>query len=102
MRLLLVVAGSGLGAAIAQPETVRIVSWNASPSLYEGLEGRLPDFRKVATDLSLDVLVLIEVAGAYEVRKIAQALGWPEYYAVVSNWQRLTTEVHSALERSGD
>jgi hypothetical protein len=70
------------GAAV-QAEAVRIVSWNASPTLYEGLDRRLEQIRKLSDDLKADVLVLVEVTGEYEARKIAAALGWPEYHAIV-------------------
>jgi hypothetical protein len=86
-----------LGPAKAA-DPIRIVSWNASPSLYEALEARLSDFRKIADDLTPDVLVLIEVAGEQEVKRIADALGWSKYHAVVTNWSELSVQVHFALE----
>lgn len=79
-------------------EPVRIVSWNTKPALYEALNKRLADFKSLDQDLKPDVLVLIEVAGEYEVRKIVQALGWTKYHAIITNWASLNDRVHFALE----
>ncbi len=57
-------------------EIVRIVSWNVSPSLYEKMERREANIRAMRDELNPDVLVLVEVAGIEELRRIAKALGW--------------------------
>jgi hypothetical protein len=94
----------GVAAVILWPcglfaaEPVRIVSWNTKPALYEALDRRLADLKALDQDLRPDVLVLIEVAGKHEVRKIAQALGWTKYHVVVTNWASLNDRVHFALE----
>jgi hypothetical protein len=94
----------GVAALILWPcdlfaaEPVRIVSWNTKPALYEALDKRLADFRALDRDLKPDVLVLIEMAGEHEVRKIVQALGWTKYHAIVTNWASLNDRVHFALE----
>lgn len=92
----LVFLTGGIHSVLAK--TVRIVSWNASPSLYETLEKRAKDFREFDKAMKPDVLVLIEVAGQYEVRQIIKALGWKRYHAVVTNWASLNHRVHFALE----
>lgn len=79
-------------------EETKIVSWNASPSLYEALSNRTEDFARIVNDLDPDVLVLIEMAGDLEVREIARSLGWAKYYGVTSNWGVLSTQVYFALE----
>jgi len=94
----------GVAALILWPcdlfaaEPVRIVSWNTKPALYEALDKRLADFRALDRDLKPDVLVLIEMAGEHEVRKIVQDLGWTKYHAIVTNWASLNDRVHFALE----
>lgn len=87
-----------LGVAAARAEVVRIVSWNAKPTLYEGLEDRLTELRKLADELKPDVLVLVEVTGEIEAKMIAGALGWPEYHGIVTNWARLSTQPSFAIE----
>jgi endonuclease/exonuclease/phosphatase family metal-dependent hydrolase len=84
--------------ALFAAEPVRIVSWNTKPALYEALDERLADFKALDRDLKPDVLVLIEVAGEHEVRKIVRALGWTKYHAIVTNWASLNDRVHFALE----
>ncbi|MGI9522710.1 MAG: hypothetical protein ACR2PG_13790 [Hyphomicrobiaceae bacterium] len=82
----------------AMADVVRIVSWNASPSLYESIHRRSNDFSKLNSDLRPDILIVVEVAGEVEVKQIVNALGWASYHAVVSDWARLRDRVYFALE----
>ena len=84
------------GTAVSKP--VRIVSWNVSPSLYEKMEARAAKFQAMQDELKPDVLVLIEVVGKEEVKRIIKALGWTQYHAVITNWSILNENVHFALE----
>lgn len=79
-------------------DDLRIVTWNASPALPEGLETRLDDFEALADALNPDILVLVEIGGGAEAKMIADALGWETYHAVASNWARAETNVFFALE----
>ena len=85
-----------LGTAHSKP--LRIVSWNVSPSLYEKMEERAAKFQAMRDELKPDVLVLIEVVGKEEVKRIIKALGWKKYHAVITSWSILSENVHFALE----
>ena len=78
--------------------TVKIVSWNMAPGLYEAVLDRAADMRNLDTALSPDVIILIEVAGINEVRFLAQSLGWPTWYAAVSDGMKLSTQTSTAIE----
>jgi hypothetical protein len=82
----------------AVAESVRIVSWNVSPSLYEKMERREANIRTMRDELNPDVLVLVEVAGIEELRRIVNSLGWERYHAVITDWSQLNENVHFALE----
>ena len=87
-----------LGIPLAATAETRIVSWNASPAFYEGIELKLDDYARLAEELDPDVLVLVEVGGLLETRLIADALGWDEYYLTTSNWAVARTNTFFALE----
>lgn len=87
-----------MSSVTARADEMRIVSWNAAPSLYEALDKRLSDFTAMADELEPDVLVLVELTGEIELDRIVKALGWGEYHAVVSNWSTLSTQASFALE----
>ena len=76
----------------------KIVSWNASPAFYEGLELRETDFSELNNELNPDILILVEIGGMIEAQMIANALGWDEYHLAVSNWSIARTNVYFALE----
>lgn len=97
-RLSILIASILAFASTAIAETVRIVSWNVSPSLYEKMERREVNIRAMRDELNPDVLVLVEVAGIEELRRIAKALGWERYHAVITDWSQLNQNVHFALE----
>ena len=40
----------------------KIVSWNVSPTFYEGLELRKSDFQQLNEELKPDILILVEVS----------------------------------------
>jgi endonuclease/exonuclease/phosphatase family metal-dependent hydrolase len=82
----------------AQAAETTIVSWNMAPRLLEGLERRVDDIRVMDAVLKPDVLVLIEVAGQMEAKRIAEILGWQTYFGVVTNWSLMTTQVNFAIE----
>ena len=83
-------------AVLAEP--VKIVSWNMGPRLLEGLESRANDIEAMNEALAPDVVVLIEVAGLNEARRIAELLGWPDYFGAVTNWSTMINQVNFALE----
>jgi len=79
-------------------ETVRIVSWNVSPSLYEKLERREGSIREMRDELNPDVLVLVEVAGIEELRRNLKALGWERYPSAITDWSQINENIHFALQ----
>ena len=95
---LIVAVSTALVSSLALAEPIRIVSWNLGVATSEKLGDRLPEIRQMSDQLDPDVLVLIEVAGNVETKMIAEALGWPEYYGVTSNWGRHPTNAYYALE----
>lgn len=85
------------GAAAAQ-ESVRIMTWNAQTTLYESLPERNLEFQQLVIDYDPDVLVLVEVAGTEEAKAIADALGWTDYQAVVSDFSLARDQAFQGLE----
>ncbi len=79
-------------------QPLRIVSWNMKATLLEGLAARQADFQRLNANLNPNVLVLIEVAGVEEAKNVAQALGWTDYQAVVTNFLILEDTAVFALE----
>jgi endonuclease/exonuclease/phosphatase family metal-dependent hydrolase len=77
---------------------VKIVSWNVAASPYEKVLARASDYKKMADTLSPDVIVLIELTGRPDIKAIAEAIGWPTYYATVSDGQVQGEEIHASLE----
>jgi hypothetical protein len=69
-----------------------------APGLYEAIEDRTDDLVSLDQTLEPNVIVLIEVAGINEVRLLAESLGWPEWYAAVSDGMKLTTQTSTAIE----
>jgi hypothetical protein len=84
--------------AYAEAAETTIVSWNMAPRLLEGLERRVDDIRAMDAVLKPDVLILIEVAGQSEAKRIAEILGWTTYFGAVTNWSLMTTQVNFAIE----
>lgn len=84
--------------APANADPIKIVSWNMAPRLLEGLEARASDIATMKAQLSPDVVVLMEVAGEHEVKRIAEFLGWDEYYGAVTNWSTMINQVNFAIE----
>ena len=76
----------------------KIVSWNVSPTFYEGLELRKHDFQQLNEQLRPDILILVEVSGAIEAQMIADQLGWDDYYLAVSDWSIARTNAYFSLE----
>jgi hypothetical protein len=62
------------------------------------VENRQKNFEKLARDLKLDIVVLIEVAGLAEAQAIARSLGWQRYFGVVSNFSIASTDAYQGLE----
>lgn len=96
MCFLMVAFLSGLTSAFAQP--VKIVSWNVSPLLSEGVRLRTKHIQKLNADLQPNILILIEVIGRDEAILIAKALGWKQYYGVVTNWGKVYGIPYFGLE----
>lgn len=82
----------------ANAADVKIVSWNAEAGMYEAIEKRHTDFGQLVSDLNPDVLVLIEVNGPEELKRIISGLGWTEYHAVLSDFSDVNTDAFSGLE----
>ena len=87
-----------LSSTAVMAEELNIVSWNVSPAFYEAIPGRTNDFHRLSQDLDPDVLVLIEVAGDLEVRRIAAELGWKRYYGIVTDLAIARSSAFEALE----
>jgi endonuclease/exonuclease/phosphatase family metal-dependent hydrolase len=77
---------------------VRVASWNVAASSYEKVLSRAADYKGMAETLKPDVIVLIELTGRPDIKAIADAIGWPTYYAAVSDGQVQGDEIHAALE----
>lgn len=84
-------------ASFANAET-RIVSWNAEATMYETMEKRGIDIRKLDADLRPDVLILVEIAGREELERLIGFLGWPEYHAVMSDFDDIKDSAFTGLE----
>lgn len=97
-RLLATAAISAVAIAATNAEPVTIASWNAGIGLYEKMDQRKADFAGFASASNADVLVLLEVAGSEELKRIVAALGWPEYHAIVSDFGVLGDNPYFALE----
>ncbi|PKA43205.1 hypothetical protein CWR43_14250 [Rhizobium sullae] len=97
LRSLLLASGALL-AANSWAADVKIVSWNIAASPYEKLLVRASDYKKMADTLSPDVIVLIELTGRPDIKAIAEAIGWPTYYATMSDGQVQGDEIHASLE----
>lgn len=87
-----------LAVSNAWAADVRIVSWNVAASPYEKVLARASDYQKMADTLSPDVIVLVELTGLADLKVIAEAVGWPTYYAAVSDGQVQGDEIHFSLE----
>jgi endonuclease/exonuclease/phosphatase family metal-dependent hydrolase len=95
--------GSLIIAASAVPGSawsadVKIASWNVAASPYEKVLTRTSDYKSMADTLSPDVIVMVELTGREDMKAIAEAIGWPTYYAAVSDWQVQGSEIHASLE----
>lgn len=77
---------------------VKIVSWNVAAQPMERVLARASDYKAMSDALAPDVLVLIELTGVDDLKAIAKAVGWPTYYAAVSDGQIQGSEIHSSLE----
>lgn len=99
VRITFLAAATSLlsSAALAQSET-RIVSWNAEATMYESMEKRGVEIRKLDADLKPDVLVLIEITGPEEFKRLIGFLGWPEYHAVISDFDDVKDSAFTGLE----
>jgi hypothetical protein len=92
-----VLALSSVEPAYGQ-EPVRIVSWNAQATLMESLPARRHDFARLNVDLKPDVLVLVEIAGQPEAEFIAKSLGWENYHAVMSDFDKVRDSAYTGLK----
>lgn len=97
-RVALAALAGGSAVTPAVAENIKIVSWNMAPGLYEAVLERAVDIQALDAALEPDIIVLIEVAGINEVRFLAKSLGWPEWYAAISDGMRLTTQTSTAIE----
>ncbi|NEI19779.1 hypothetical protein GUK30_10175 [Rhizobium leguminosarum] len=77
---------------------IKIASWNVAASSYEKVLARASDYKAMADNLQPDVIVLIELTGRPDIKAIAEAIGWPTYYAAVSDGQLQGDEIHMSLE----
>jgi len=84
--------------SFANANDIKIITWNVKPSFYEGLPLRANDFRQLVSDHNPDILVLIEVTGDVELKRIANYLGWKHYYGIASNQSIARTSAFEALE----
>ncbi|MGO7353892.1 hypothetical protein ACCS66_04050 [Rhizobium ruizarguesonis] len=97
LRSLLLASGTLL-ATNSLAADVKIVSWNIAASPYEKVLARASDYKKMVDTLSPDVIVMIELTGRADLKAIADAIGWPTYYATVSDGQVQGDEIHASLE----
>ncbi|MGH1351230.1 MAG: hypothetical protein ACRBBN_10525 [Methyloligellaceae bacterium] len=93
---LIILFFSGFTPVMAKP--FKIVSWNVSPLLSEGIRLRTKQIQKLNADLKPDVIVLVEVVGRDEAILMAKALGWKHYYGVVTNWGKVYGTPYFGLE----
>ena len=93
-----VVAATSMLVSQVWASEVRIVSWNVAAQPMERVLARASDYRAMSDALAPDVLVLIELTGVDDLKAIAKAVGWPTYYAAVSDGQLQGSEIHFSLE----
>lgn len=84
--------------APVKAEELTIAAWNIRASIYEQIERRHNDFAALNRDIAPDVLLLVEVPGSEELERLAKALGWPEYHAVISDLGVVRDEAFQGLE----
>jgi endonuclease/exonuclease/phosphatase family metal-dependent hydrolase len=97
LRALLLLSTTVLSQQTSAAE-VKIASWNVAASTYEKVLARAADYKSMADALQPDVIVLVELTGRPDLKAIAEAIGWPSYFAVVSDGQTQGDEIHMALE----
>jgi endonuclease/exonuclease/phosphatase family metal-dependent hydrolase len=88
--------GAIVGHAKAAP--LKVVSWNAEAGMYEAIQKRGDEIRALNRDLAPDVLILIEITGVEELRRIAGFLGWEHYHAVISDFEDVKDSAFAGLE----
>lgn len=98
MRYILAAAAAIILPANQTVADTRIVSWNAEATMYESMEKRVAEIRKLDTDLKPDVLVLIEITGPEEFKRLIGFLGWSEYHAVISDFDDVKDSAFAGLE----
>ncbi|MGO6676433.1 hypothetical protein [Rhizobium leguminosarum] len=97
LRLVLLASGTLLSTNSLAAD-VKIASWNIAASPYEKVLARASDYKKMADTLSPDVIVMIELTERADLKAIADAIGWPIYYATVSDGQVQGDEIHASRE----
>ena len=87
-----------LSAPVSAQQKLRIVSWNMKATLAEGVAKREEGLRRFMADTQPDVLVLVEMAGLEEAKKVASFTGWTDYQGVVTNFNVAEDNALFALE----
>ena len=85
------------GLGLAKADT-KIAVWNIKATLEEASLRRANDFAGFASEISPDVIVLVETSGERNVQYFVDQLDWDEVYHVTSNFSELATNVFYALE----